>query len=106
MLRYSNASGEGWEDLQCSFLILKVARGCWSFAHCMKSSTFREMKATRLVLESYCKEVRGKEVLHQTDNKNAGLASRNGELHQETVAVYKLHLSLEWVSRDYNMEED
>jgi len=30
----------------------KVARGCWSFADCMKSSTFREVRATRLVLES------------------------------------------------------
>ena len=51
----------------------KVARGCWSSADCLKSSTFREVKAIRLVLESYCEEVRGKEVLHRTDNKNAEL---------------------------------
>ena len=49
----------------------KVARGCWSSADCMKSSTFWEVKAIRLVLESYSEEVRGKEVLHRTDNRNA-----------------------------------
>ena len=94
----------------------KVARGWWSSADCTKSSTFREVKAIRLVLESYSKEVRGKEVLHRTDNKNEELVlsvgSRNMELHREAVAVYKLcrglnmHLSVEWVSRDYNVEAD
>ena len=82
----------------------------------MKSSTFREVNAIRLVLESFCEEVRGKEVLHRTDNKNAELVlsvgSRNKELHHETVAVYKLcreltmRLSVEWVRRDYNVEAD
>ena len=91
----------------------KVARGCWSSADCLKSSTFREVKAIRLVLESYCE---GKEVLHRTDNKNAELVlsvgSHNKELHQEAVAVYKLcrelnmRLSVEWVSRDDNVEAD
>ena len=55
-------------------------------------------------------------MLHRTDNKNAELVlsvgSRNKELHQEAVAVYKLcrelnmRLSVEWVSRDDNVEAD
>jgi len=87
-----------------------------SSADCKKSSTFHEVKAIRLVLESYSEEVRGKEVLHQTDNKNVevvlSVGSHNKELHQEAVAVYKLcrelnmHLSVEWVNRDYNVEAD
>lgn len=94
----------------------KVARGCWFSADCMKSSTFREVKAITLVLEFHCKDVRGKKVLHQTDNKNAELIlsvrSRNKELHQEAVAVYircrefNMRLSVEWVSRDDNVEAD
>lgn len=58
----------------------------------MKSSTFREVKATRLVLESHCEEVRGKEVLHQNDNKNTkivlSVGSHNKELHQGAVSIY------------------
>ena len=74
------------------------------------------MKAIRLVPESYSDEVRGKEVIHRTDNKNAeivlSVGSRNKELHQETVVAYKLcrelnmRLSVEWISRDENVEGD
>ena len=57
----------------------------------MKSSTFREVKAIRWVLESCSEEVRGKEVLHRTDNRNVevvvSVGSRNKELHQEAVAA-------------------
>ena len=112
VLTYSDAS---WGGFAVQFSD-KAARGCWSSADCMKSSTFREVKAIRLVLESYCEEARGKEVLHRTDNKNAELVlsvgSCNKELHQEAVAVYKLcrkldmHLSVEWMSRDNNVEAD
>lgn len=115
VLTYSDASGQGWGGFAVQFLD-KVARGSWSCAESVKSSTFREVKAIRLVLESYSEEVRGKEVLHRTDNKNAeivlSVGSRNKELHQEAVAVYKLcrelnmRLSVEWVSRDENVEAD
>lgn len=115
VLTYSDASGQGWGGYAVHFSD-KVARGSWSSAESLKSSTFREVKAIRLVLESYSDEVRGKEVLHRTDNKNAeivlSVGSRNKELHQEAVAVYKLcrelnmRLSVEWISRDENVEAD
>ena len=102
VLRYSDASD-------------KVASGCWSSADCMKSSTFRDVKAIRLVLESYSEVLRGKEVLHRTDNRNAevvlSVGSRIKELHREAVAIYKLcrelnmRLSVEWVSRDDNVKQ-
>ena len=89
VLTYSDASGEGWGGFAGQFSE-KVARGCWSSADCMKSSTFREVKAiSRLVLESYSEEVRGKEVLHWSDNRNVqvvlSVGSRKEELHQEAV---------------------
>lgn len=40
------------EDLQTVQFSDKVARGCWSSADCMKSSTLQEVKAIRLVVES------------------------------------------------------
>ena len=61
MLTFSNASKEGSGGFAVQFSD-KVPRGCWSSADCMKSSTFRKVKATRLVLESY---------YDQTDNRNA-----------------------------------
>ena len=42
----------------------EIPRGCWSSADFMKSFTFREVKAIRLVLKSYSD-------LHQTNNRNA-----------------------------------
>ena len=72
----------------------KVARGCWSSSDCIKSSTFREVKANGLVLESFSEVVRGKEALHQTDSRYAevvlSVGSRNKELGWEAVAVHKL----------------
>ena len=53
VLTYLDASGEGLGGFAEPFSD-KVARGCWSSADCLKSSTFREVKAIRLVLESYC----------------------------------------------------
>jgi len=44
VLTYSDASGEGWGGFAVQFSD-KVARGCWSSADCLKSSTFREVKA-------------------------------------------------------------
>ena len=61
-------------------------------------------------------EVRGEDVLHCIDNKNAeivlSVGSCNKQLHMEAVAVYKLRrelgmrLTVEQVSRDENMRAD
>ena len=49
----------------------KATRGSWSKADSTKSSSFRKVKAIRYVLDSYCEELKGKDVLHRTDNRNA-----------------------------------
>ena len=113
VITYSDASGErcgGFAVQLCD----EVARSSWSHEESGKSSTFREVTAIRRVLESFADEVRGKDVLHRTDNKNAeivlSVGSRNKELHME--AVYRLcreldmHLTVEWVSRDENARAD
>ena len=115
VITYSDASGQGWGGFAVQ-LSGKVARGSWSREESGKSSTFREVTAIRRVLESFADDVRGKDVLHRTDNRNAeivlSVGSRNKELHMEAVAVYKLcrelgmRLSVEWVSRDENTRAD
>ena len=115
VITYSDASGQGWGGFAVQ-LSDKVARGSWSGEESGKSSTFREVAAIRHVLESFADEVRGKDVLHRTDNKNAeivlSVGSRNKELHMEAVAVYRLcrelgmRLTVEWVSRDENTRAD
>lgn len=93
-----------------------AAVGSWSVDKSKKSSTFRELRATSLVLESFAPQLRGKEVLHRTDNKNTeiilSLASRKADLHNEAVNIYRLcrefniRLTVESISRDLNEVAD
>ena len=90
VITYSDASGQGRGGFAVQ-LNDKVARGSWSGEESRKSSTFREVAAIRHVLGSFADEVRGEDVLHRTDNKNAeivlSVGSGNKELHMEAVAV-------------------
>ena len=80
------------------------------------SSTFREIRATSLVLQSFAPQLRRKEVLRRTDNKNTevilSVGSRKADLRNEAVDIYKLcrsfdiRLTVEWISRDFNEEAD
>ena len=89
-----------------------MAVGSWSVDESSKSSTFRELQATGLVLKSFAPLLRGKEVLHRTDNKNTeiilSIGSRKSDLHNEAVNIYRLcrefniRLTVEWISRDLN----
>ena len=89
--------------------------GSWSEEESGRSSTFHELRAIWYVLESYSEDLRGKEVCHRTDNRNAeimSVGSRVPDLHREAVMVYKLCrelnilLSVEWVSRNDNNTAD
>lgn len=89
-----------------------MAVGSWSVDESNKNSTFRELWATGLVLKSFAPLLRGKEVLHRTDNKNTeiilSIGSRKSDLHNEAVNIYRLcrefniRLTVEWISRELN----
>ena len=93
-----------------------VAVGSWSLEEMERSSTFRELRATRRVLESLGPHLEGSELLHRTDNRNTeiilSIGSRKADLRDEAVSIYKLcrvndiRLAVEWVSRDYNVVAD
>ena len=90
--------------------------GNWSVEESKMSSTFRELRATSLVLQSFASQLRRKEVLRRTDNKNTEViltvGSRKADLRNEAVDIYTLcrlvdiRLTVEWISRDFNEEAE
>ena len=86
VLTYADASDSGWGRFAVQ-VGGQVAVGSWSVNESNKSSTFRELRATGLVLKSFAPLLRGKEVLHRIDNKNTeiilSIDSRKSNLHNE-----------------------
>ncbi len=115
ILTYSDASDTGWGGYSVE-LGGNIAKGKWSAEEELKSSTWRELRATHLVLESFLPNIQGKDVRHRTDNQNVvsilQVGSRNSELHEEAVALYQLchqfgvRLQAEWIPREFNDEAD
>jgi len=69
VLSSSDASQSGW----AGYTVLvgdRIARGNWSTQDIRESSTFRELKAVRLVLESFAHSLANLECKHRTDNQN------------------------------------
>ncbi len=93
ILTYSDASDTGWGGYSVE-LGRNIAKGKWSAEEELKSSTWRELRATHLVLQSFLPNIQGKDVRHRTDNQNVvsilQVGSRNSELHEEAVALYQL----------------
>ena len=115
VMTYSDASSTGWGGYAVQ-IGEQSAISCWSETEVHKSSTWREIRATRLVLQSLIPSLQGREVRHRTDNMNTvhilSVGSRKQDLHLEAVEIYKLcqkngiRLSVEWVSRDDNEQAD
>ena len=115
VMTYSDASEIGWGGYAVQIGDLS-ATGCWSEADRKRSSTWREIRGTKLVLQSLVDSLKGKEVLHRTDNQNTvrilSVGSRKQDLHQDAIDIYKLcqvnniRLAVEWVSRDDNVRAD
>ena len=114
VLSFSDASESGWGGFTAQ-VGGKVAVGSWSLEEMGRSSTFRELRATRRVLEALAPHLKGSEVLHRTDKNTEiilSIGSRQADLHDEAVSVHKLcraydiRLTVERVSRDYNVVEN
>ena len=115
IMTYSDASDVAWGGYAVQLGDQKAV-GSWSEEESCMSSTFREIKAARLVLESLALQLAGKEIRHRTDNQGTArimsVGSRIPELHREAILIYKLckkynvRLSVEWVCRDSNKVAD
>ena len=71
ILTFSDASNIAWVGGGGNAVQLgdQKAVGSWSAEESVKSSTFQEIKAARLVLGSLAPQLVGKEIKHQTDNQ-------------------------------------
>ena len=110
-LVYSDASSTGYGG----YLVEhgnKIANGYWSESESMQSSTWRELKAVRLVLESFQSELQNERVRWFTDNQNVVRivqhGSRNSDLQAEALAIFSLcvknyiRIEPEWIPREQN----
>lgn len=81
-----------------------------------QSSTWRELKAVRLVLESFAKKLCNQRVCWLTDNQNMVrillYGSRKPLLQVEALAIFTVcvskivRLELEWIPREENEKAD
>ena len=93
ILTYSDASDVAWGGFAVELGATKAVWS-WSKEESIQSSTFRELRAARLVLASFATQLAGKEVRHRTDNQSAErimtVGSRIRELHEEAIKIYRI----------------
>ena len=112
---YSDASDTGYGGYMVEHGP-HVAHGQWTQEEAKLSSTLRELKAVRLVLESVADKLQGARVRWFTDNQNVvrilEVGSRKYDLQEEVVRVfnltlqYQIHLEPSWVPRVENQYAD
>jgi len=115
VISYSDASSTGWGGYVVQ-LGQKVARGDWDEKDRNQSSTYRELKAVRLVLQSYAPLLSSKECKHRSDNQSAisilCTGSNKKHLQDEATKIYAIcrhhgiRLYPEWIPRDLNKRAD
>ena len=90
----------------------QVVTGQWSEEETNQSSTWRELKAVRLVLDTICQKVENYRVRWFTDNQNVArivlYGSRKPILQEEALAIFTtcvnhhIRLEPEWIPREAN----
>ena len=115
VISYSDASSSGWAGYVVQLGNI-VARGDWSDLDYLQSSTYRELKAVRLVLESFAHRLASKECKHRSDNQAAvsimSIGSNREHLQREATRIYAIcrqhgiRLCPEWIPRRLNTHAD
>lgn len=112
---YSDASNTGYGGYTVEHGPY-IAHGLWNEEEIKTSSTFRELKAVRLVLESIAAKLMHARVRWFSDNQNVvrilQVGSRKLNLQQEVVKVlnlslqYQINLEPCWIPRESNQYAD
>lgn len=115
VISYSDASSTGWAGYIVQ-LGQSVARGDWDDSDRDQSSTYRELKAVRLVLESFAHLLNHKECKHRSDNQATVsimcVGSNKAHLQREATRIFTIchqhgiRLFPEWVPRHLNHRAD
>ena len=90
----------------------KVANGQWSPSEVVQSSTWRELKAVRMVLESFQSKLKNERVRWFTDNQNVvrivQYGSKKPSLQAEALGIFStcasnnIRIEPEWIPREQN----
>ena len=112
---YSDASSTGFGGYTVEHGNL-VANGQWSAEEAVQSSTWRELRAVKLVLKSFQSKLANKRVRWFTDNQNVVRIVQNGSpkgvLQAEALDIFsvcvtnKIRLEPEWIPREQNEQAD
>jgi hypothetical protein len=117
-ISYSDSGNDSWGGFSITLDDNVFARGNWEVHEggSFTSSTFRELKGCLKVLQSCIHSLRGKNLLHRTDNQNVVRilyhGSRNPNLQELAIKIFKLAvensiiLRAEWIPRDANEQAD
>ena len=112
---YSDASNTGYGGYTVEHRG-QIANGQWSKEEARQSSTWRELRAVRLVLESFEQKLQNERVRWFTDNQNVVRivlhGSKKPALQQEALAIFdtsvkgRIRLEPEWIPREGNQIAD
>ena len=112
---YTDASNTGYAGYTVQHGC-HIAHGLWLPDEAAKSSTWREIRAVRMVLEALKAKLTNERVRWFTDNQNVVrilmVGSRKPDLQAEALAVFSislahhLHIEPEWVPRKNNETAD
>ena len=85
-----------------------VANGQWSPDEATQSSTWRELRAERMVLESFQTKLKNERVRWFTDNQNVQCGSKKLALQTEALGIFSacvsnnIRIEPEWIPREQN----
>ena len=114
VLTWSDPSDSGWGGFLVEGSTVEVAKGEWSneILNDRRSSTWRELRAIALVLESLAHRLEGGICIHRSDNQAAvhiiQVGSRREHLQREAMPILQVcmkhgvRLIAEWVPREQN----
>ena len=112
VLSWSDASDSGWGGFCVVNGEKMVAKGEWPDEESQMSSTWRELRAVALVIESLTGVLQGVSCIHRSDNQAAvhiiQVGSRKPHLQREAMRIHQncmqlgIRLSAEWVPREEN----
>ena len=115
VVTYSDASALGWGGYSVN-LNGVCAKGNFNEQEIGESSTFRELKATLYVLESFLDSIKGTIMKHRSDNQNVvrilSYGSKEPKLHELALQFFKfciansIQLYPEWIPRSENFSAD
>ena len=118
VLTWSDASDSGWGGYSLSSKGTEVAKGEWPLdvLPSNMSSTWRELRAVYLVLNSLWRELEGGVCIHRSDNQAAvriiEVGSRHAHLQEQAMAIHEvctrhsIKIAAEWVPREKNQLAD